>query len=191
MGGHLANSRPPRSTGELLAPCSTAPEYFLQGGQETGYFRAGRDRLSNAAGRTPYGTQVAKASTRHRAAPLAHRLVLKNAIPVWIDGTCARRFGEPRARTLSEFIYDPGHSNERFLHQNRGTIQSTAVASRPFILILSCPLIPFRTSIQLSIVARLAPGLKLKRRDRNPSITARLSPASPGKPSLPRLGWRR
>ena len=107
----------------------TAPEYFLgeTGNNQSDIFALGVIAYQMLSGHTPYGTQVAKASTRAAQRRLVYRPVLdeKRAIPVWIDGALRKAVQvnpSKRYEELSEFIYDLRHPNERFLHQNRAPL---------------------------------------------------------------------
>jgi serine/threonine protein phosphatase PrpC len=126
----IAELAPTPEHWELLGTVQyTAPEYFLgeTGNNQSDIFALGVIAYQMLSGHTPYGTQVAKASTRAAQRRLVYRPVLdeKRAIPVWIDGALRKAVQvnpSKRYEELSEFIYDLRHPNERFLHQNRAPL---------------------------------------------------------------------
>jgi serine/threonine protein phosphatase PrpC len=126
----IAELAPTPEHWELLGTVQyTAPEYFLgeAGSNRSDIFALGVIAYQMLSGRTPYGTQVAKTSTRATQRRLVYRPVLdeKRAIPVWIDGALRKAVQvnpSKRYEELSEFIYDLRHPNERFLHQNRAPL---------------------------------------------------------------------
>jgi len=99
----------------------TAPEYFLgePGDRRSDLFSLGVITYQMLCGRQPYGTDVAKATTRAAQRQLRYRPVHRDQqpIPAWIDGTLRKALHpnpEKRYDTLSEFIYDLRHTNPAF-----------------------------------------------------------------------------
>jgi len=76
------------------------------------------------SGELPYGTQVAKSTTKaaQRKLKYKHLNAETHDVPMWIDETLKKalepnpnkRYGE-----LSEFLYDLRHPNKAFLHKSR------------------------------------------------------------------------
>lgn len=106
-----------------------AQESFLgeAGTNRSDLFSLGVIAYQMLSGRTPYGAQIAKATTRVAQRRLVYRPVLdeKRAIPAWIDGALRKAVQvNPRKRyeELSEFVYDLRHPNESFLHPNRAPL---------------------------------------------------------------------
>ncbi len=104
----------------------SAPEYFLG---EVGSYRS--DLFSLAvivyqmiSGDLPYGTQVAKSTTKAAQKKLKYKHLSSdsNDFPIWIDEALKKalhpnpykRYGE-----LSEFLYDLRHPNKTFLNKSR------------------------------------------------------------------------
>jgi len=107
----------------------TAPEYFLgeAGSNRSDLFSLGVIAYQMLSGKTPYGTQVAKATTCAAQRRLTYRSVLddKRTIPAWIDGALRKAVHpnpDKRYDELSEFIYDLRHPNESFLRQGRAPL---------------------------------------------------------------------
>ncbi|MGR9045244.1 MAG: protein kinase domain-containing protein [Gammaproteobacteria bacterium] len=104
----------------------SAPEYFLgEGGTpRSDLFSLGVIAYQMLTGRLPYGTQVAKSTTRAAQNRLSYRSVLddEREIPAWIDDAL-RKVLHPnpykRYQELSEFIYDLRHPNKAFLNKIR------------------------------------------------------------------------
>ncbi len=104
----------------------TAPEYFL------GYIGSSRSDLFSLAvivyqmitGELPYGTQIAKSTTKAAQRKLKYKHLNPDTheVPLWIDATLKKalepnpykRYGE-----LSEFLYDLRHPNKAFLNKSK------------------------------------------------------------------------
>ncbi|GIU01599.1 protein kinase [Sulfurovum sp. TSL6] len=104
----------------------TAPEYFL------GYIGSSRSDLFSLAvivyqmitGELPYGTQVAKSTTKAAQRKLKYKHLNPDIheVPLWVDEVLKKalepnpykRYGE-----LSEFLYDLRHPNKAFLNKSR------------------------------------------------------------------------
>ncbi len=79
---------------------------------------------SLATSTQPYGTQVAKATTKSaqhklKYSPIPHD---DRHIPLWLDGTLQKALHPnpfKRYRELSEFLYDLRHPNKVFTGQSR------------------------------------------------------------------------
>lgn len=104
----------------------TAPEYFLgePAGIRADLFSLGVIAYRMLSGGLPYGTQVARTTTRAAQRRLAYRS-MGNAgrdIPTWVDGA-VRKAVHPnqykRYDALSEFIYDLRHPNPAYLRAER------------------------------------------------------------------------
>lgn len=104
----------------------SAPEYFLG---EVGSYRS--DLFSLAvivyqmiSGELPYGTQVARSTTKAAQKKLKYKHLISdiNEVPMWIDEALKKalepnpykRYGE-----LSEFLFDLRHPNKAFLNKSR------------------------------------------------------------------------
>jgi serine/threonine protein phosphatase PrpC/predicted Ser/Thr protein kinase len=102
----------------------TAPEYFLgePGTTRSDLFSLGVIAYQMLSGRLPYGTNVAKTTTRAAQRKLVYRSVQddKRTIPTWIDGAIRKAVNpDPFKRydELSEFIFDLRHPNQTFLRK--------------------------------------------------------------------------
>jgi hypothetical protein len=76
------------------------------------------------SGRLPYGTQVAKATSRAAQRKLLYSSVLddKRTIPAWVDNAiCKAVHPNPNNRyeAISEFVYDLRHPNRTFVQKDR------------------------------------------------------------------------
>lgn len=107
----------------------TAPEYFLgeAGTTLSDMFSLGVITYQMLSGRAPYGTQVAKATSRAAQRKLVYTSVLddKRTIPAWVDGAiCKAVHPNPYKRydAISEFVYDLRHPNQTFLHKDRAPL---------------------------------------------------------------------
>ena len=104
----------------------TAPEYFLGdvGSSRSDLFSLAVIIYQIISGDLPYGTQVAKSTTKsaQRKLKYKHLHSVTHEIPMWIDETLKKalhpnpykRYGE-----LSEFLYDLRHPNKAFLNKSR------------------------------------------------------------------------
>jgi serine/threonine protein phosphatase PrpC/predicted Ser/Thr protein kinase len=104
----------------------TAPEYFLGevGSSRSDLFSLAVIVYQMISGELPYGTQVAKSTTKaaQRKLKYKHLNAETHEVPMWIDETLKKalepnpykRYGE-----LSEFLYDLRHPNKAFLHKSR------------------------------------------------------------------------
>jgi serine/threonine protein kinase len=106
-----------------------APEYFIgfTGTARSDQFSLGVIAYQMLSGRLPYGTNVAKATSRSAQRRLVYRSLLddKLAIPSWIDGALRKavQVDPPRRYDeISEFLYDLRHPNARFLRQERAPL---------------------------------------------------------------------
>jgi serine/threonine protein phosphatase PrpC len=100
----------------------TAPEYFLgePGTPRSDLFSLGVIAYQMLSGRVPYGTQVAKTTSRAAQRKLRYRSVLddERSIPAWVDGAIRKAVHpDPYKRydAISEFVHDLRHPNRAFL----------------------------------------------------------------------------
>jgi serine/threonine protein phosphatase PrpC len=107
----------------------TAPEYFLgePGSIRSDLYALGVIAYQMLSGRVPYGTRVARATSRAAQRRLTYRTVLdeRRAIPAWIDGALAKALHvNPGKRydALSEFVYDLRHPNPNFVTTQRAPL---------------------------------------------------------------------
>lgn len=123
----LVETTAPFARHEILGTAQyTAPEYFLgeNGTTRSDQFSLGIITYQMLSGRLPYGTEVAKATTRAAHRKLKYRTVLDDAraIPAWVDEAIKkavhpnpyRRYDE-----ISEFIHDLRHPNRQFINKTR------------------------------------------------------------------------
>lgn len=112
---------------EILGTAAyTAPEYFLgQGGSsKSDLFSLAVIAYQMLSGRLPYGTDVAKSTSRNAQRKLIYRSVLADdkIIPAWVDHTLKKAL-EPdpykRYSEVSEFIFDLRHPNQSFLNKTQ------------------------------------------------------------------------
>jgi serine/threonine protein kinase len=104
----------------------TAPEYFLgeAGTSRSDLFSLGVVTYQMLSGRTPYGTQVARATSRAAQRRLVYQSVLddERTIPAWIDDTI-RKAVHPnpykRYDEISEFVHDLRQPSRSFLNKSR------------------------------------------------------------------------
>ena len=104
----------------------TAPEYFLGdvGSSRSDLFSLAVIIYQMISGNLPYGTQVAKSTTKSAQRKLKYKHLHSDTheVPMWIDETLKKalhpnpykRYGE-----LSEFLYDLRHPNKAFLNKSR------------------------------------------------------------------------
>lgn len=104
----------------------TAPEYFLgdPGSSRSDLFSLGVITYQMLSGRLPFGTDVAKATTKAAQRRLMYRSLLdeEREIPAWFDETMKKATHpdpERRYQELSEFVYDLSHPNEAYLRRTR------------------------------------------------------------------------
>jgi serine/threonine protein kinase len=103
----------------------SAPEYFLGevGTARSDLFSLGVIAYQMLSGKLPYGTQVARATTRAAQRKLNYQSVLddERTIPAWID-EAIRKAVHPdpykRYEELSEFVFDLRHPNKAFLSKS-------------------------------------------------------------------------
>lgn len=107
----------------------TAPEYFLgkSGTSVSDLYSLGVITYHMLSGRFPYGTNVAKATTRSDQLRLVYQTVLdaELSIPEWIDGAISKAVHinpEKRYNELSEFVQDLRHPNPAFLSKERAPL---------------------------------------------------------------------
>ena len=103
----------------------SAPEYFIGevGSPRSDLFSLGVITYQMLSGRLPYGTNVAKATTRTAQLRLSYQSVLddERTIPAWIDETIRKAVNpDPHKRyeVLSEFVYNLRHPNKAFLNKS-------------------------------------------------------------------------
>jgi len=107
----------------------TAPEYFLgePGTTRSDLFSLGVITHQMLSGGTPYGTQVAKATSRAAQRKLIYKSVLddKRTVPAWVDGAI-RKAVHPnpykRYDAISEFVHDLRHPNRTYLHKDNAPL---------------------------------------------------------------------
>ena len=107
----------------------TAPEYFLgeAGTPRSDMFSLGVIAYQMLSGRVPYGTQVAKATSRAAQHKLVYASVLddERTIPAWVD-EAIRKAVHPnpykRYDEISEFVHDLHQPNPAFLHKDRAPL---------------------------------------------------------------------
>ncbi len=104
----------------------TAPEYLLGevGTPCSDLFSLGVITYQMLTGKLPYGTQVAKATTKAAQNKLKYNPMPHDErhIPLWIDGTLKKALHPnpyKRYQETSEFLFDLRHPNKAFLNQTR------------------------------------------------------------------------
>ena len=126
----IAETLSPHAQEHILGTAQyTAPEYFLgeAGTSRSDLFSLGVIAYQLLSGRQPYGTNVAKATSRAAQRKLVYQSVLddERTIPVWADGAI-RKAVHPnplkRYDQLSEFVYDLRHPNPAFLRNGRAPL---------------------------------------------------------------------
>lgn len=103
-----------------------APEYFLGefGNKQSDLYSLACITYHMLCGRSPYGTAVAKASTRAAQHRLVYRSMIdgQNQRPVWVDLALKKALqADPQKRyaELSEFVQDLRKPNAKFVAQSR------------------------------------------------------------------------
>ena len=104
----------------------SAPEYFLgeSGSPRSDLFSLGVIAYQMLSGRLPYGTNVAKATSRAAQRKLNYQSVLddERTIPIWVDEAIRKAVHyDPlqRYEEVSEFVYDLRHPNKAFVNKTR------------------------------------------------------------------------
>jgi len=104
----------------------SAPEYFLNetGTPASDIYSLGVIAYQMLSGTLPYGTDVAKASSKSAQKKLKYRSLYTDQydIPFWIDQTLRKALHPNpfyRYSLLSEFTYDLRHPNQQFLKQSQ------------------------------------------------------------------------
>jgi serine/threonine protein kinase len=107
----------------------TAPEYFLgeAGTTRSDLFSLGVITYQMLSGRLPYGTNVAKTSTRSEQRKLVYKSVItdKSPVPAWVDYAIKKAVHpDPLKRQdeLSGFLYDLRHPSPAFLRRERAPL---------------------------------------------------------------------
>ena len=124
----------------------TAPEYFLgeAGTARSDLYSLGVITYQMLSGRLPYGTQVARATSRAAQRKLVYKSVLddERTIPAWVDNAI-RKAVHPnpykRQDEISEFIYDLRQPNPTFLRREKAPL----LESNPILFWKSLSLILF------------------------------------------------
>lgn len=104
----------------------SAPEYFLgkKGTSSSDIFSLGVIVYQMLCGKLPYGTEIAKATSKasQRKLKYTHLYNEDNNIPIWIEETLKKALEvDPynRYEELSEFMHDLRHPNQAFLNKTR------------------------------------------------------------------------
>ncbi len=107
----------------------TAPEYFLgePGTTRSDMFSLGVIAYQLLSGRLPYGTNVAKATTRSAQHKLVYRSVLDDdhTIPSWVDSAIRKAVQPDPARRyeeISEFLHGLRHPDPAYLNRERAPL---------------------------------------------------------------------
>jgi len=124
----------------------TAPEYFLgeAGTPRSDMFSLGVIAYQMLSGRLPYGTNVAKATSRAAQLRLVYQSVLddERTIPAWVDGAIRKAVHTnpfKRYDVLSEFVYDLHHPNQALFRKE----QAPLVERNPILFWKSLSIILF------------------------------------------------
>ena len=106
-----------------------APEYFLgeYGTKRSDIYSLACISYHMLCGQAPYGTAVAKASSRSAQQRLVYRSILngQNQHPAWLDLTLKKALQvdpEKRYQNLSEFVQDLRKPNSKFLTQSKAPL---------------------------------------------------------------------
>jgi serine/threonine protein kinase/serine/threonine protein phosphatase PrpC len=104
----------------------TAPEYFLGelAANNADIFSLGVITYQMLTGKLPFGTDVAKATTKSAQKRLRYQSIMDDdrEIPAWIDDTLWKALNpnpQERYHELSEFLYDLRHPSKDFLNNIR------------------------------------------------------------------------
>lgn len=104
----------------------TAPEYFLGelAANNADIFSLGVITYQMLTGKLPFGTEVAKATTKAAQKRLRYHSILDDdrEIPAWMDDTLWKALNpnpQERYHELSEFLYDLRHPSKDFLNNIR------------------------------------------------------------------------
>ncbi len=118
-------SRPIEHANILGTAQYTAPEYMLGelGSSRSDLFSLGVISYQMLCGKLPYGTQIAKATSKAAQKKLKYTSIPGDSgIPLWVDEALRKALlPEPHKRyqEISEFIYDLRHPNKAFLNKTR------------------------------------------------------------------------
>jgi len=104
----------------------SAPEYFLQetGTPASDIYSLGVIAYTMLSGKFPYGTNVAKATSKSAQKKLKYQSLYTDEyeIPYWVDQTLKKALTPNpfyRYRILSEFVYDLRYPNQKFVTQTQ------------------------------------------------------------------------
>jgi len=123
----LAETRSHLNTNEILGTVQySAPEYFMgeTGTPRSDMFSLGTIAYQMLSGRLPYGTNIAKATTRAAQRKLSYQSVLddERTIPAWVDEVI-RKAVHPdpfqRYEEISEFIFNLRQPDKAFINKIR------------------------------------------------------------------------
>ncbi|SHE20439.1 bifunctional protein-serine/threonine kinase/phosphatase [methanotrophic endosymbiont of Bathymodiolus puteoserpentis (Logatchev)] len=118
-------SSPIKHANRLGTAQYTAPEYMLGelGSSRSDLFSLGVITYQMLTGKLPYGTQVAKTTTKAEQKKLKYTAIPEGSgIPLWVDEAIRKALlPEPykRYQEISEFIYDLRHPNKEFINKTR------------------------------------------------------------------------
>ncbi len=106
-----------------------APEYFIgePGTPRSDMFSLGVIAYQLLSERLPYGTNVAKTTTRSAQRKLVYRSVLddEHMVPSWLDGAIRKAVHPDPSRRyeeISEFLYDLRHPDSAYLSRERAPL---------------------------------------------------------------------
>jgi len=107
----------------------SAPEYFLGeiGSTSSDLFSLGAIIYQMLSGKLPYGTQIAKSTTKASQKKLIYNSIHSenSEVPMWIDEALKKALQpDPYKRysELSEFLYDLRHPNKEFLNKTKAPL---------------------------------------------------------------------